>query len=135
MESKLTGDGSIVHTFWYAVCHSCRDIEHAFQALARKYRGQAGVFAWDATARETADKVNRCAKTHELTVPIALDPASRTPRVFGTQRTTTTVIIDRYDVLRFCGQFADATHSYADNALGELMAGDEISVTTTPHTG
>ncbi|MEE3367714.1 MAG: TlpA disulfide reductase family protein [Planctomycetota bacterium] len=134
-ESNLTGDGTIVLTFWCSVCHSCRDVEHALEALARKYRGQVGVFALDATAGETADKVNRFAKTHGLTFPVALDPASQTPRIFGTQRTTTTVIIDRHGVLRCCGKFADATHSYADNALRELMAGVEISVTTTPHKG
>ena len=134
-ESKRTGDGTIVLTFWCSVCHSCRDIERALDALAKKYQGQAGVFALDATASETAAKVNRFVKQHGLAFPVALDPASQTPRVFGTQRTTTTMIIDRQGILRYCGQFADATHPYAENALRELLAGGEITVTTTPHRG
>ena len=44
-ESKLTGDGTIVLTFWCSVCHSCRDIERALDTLAKKYQGKAGVFA------------------------------------------------------------------------------------------
>ena len=134
-ESKLTGDGTIVLTFWCSVCHSCRDIERALDALAKKYQGQAGVFALDATDGETATKVDRFVKQQGLTFPIALDPASQTPRIFGTQRTTTTVIIDRQGVLRYCGQFADSTDSYADDALRELLAGVEVTVKTTPHNG
>ena len=134
-ESKLTGDGTIVLTFWCSVCHSCRDIERALDALAKKHQGQAGIFALDATDGETASKVNRFVKQQGLTFPIALDPASQTPRLFGTQRTTTTMIIDRQGILRYCGQFADATHSYADNALRELLAGAEVTVKTTPHKG
>ena len=134
-ESKLTGDGTIVLTFWCSFCHSCRDVEQALDKLAKTYRGQAGVFALDASAGETADKVNRFTQQHGFTFPIAFDSAGLAPRLFGVRVTTTTVIIDRQGVLRYCGQFADATHSYADNALRELLAGAEITVTTTPHNG
>ena len=134
-QPEMTGNGTVVMTFWCSFCHSCRDVEHALDKLAKTYQGKAGVFALDASAGETAEGVAQFARDQGLTLPIAINAGGSTASIFGVQVTTTTVIIDSRGILRYCGQFADRQHAYAENALNEVLAGDEVTVKQTRHKG
>jgi hypothetical protein len=93
------------------------------------------VIALDANAGETTERVAAFAKEKGLAMPIVLDPGDRTADVFGTEVTTTTVVIDGNGVLRYCGQFRQNDAAYAEEALKAVLAGKEIAVKTTPHDG
>jgi thiol-disulfide isomerase/thioredoxin len=134
-DEKRTKSGVVVLTFWCSTCSSCRRVEHHLDKLARDYAGQAVVIALDANAGETAEKVAAFAKEKGLAVPIVLDPAGRTADVFGTEVTTTTVVIDGRGVLRYCGQFRQNDTAHAEDALKAVLAGKEVAVKTTPHDG
>jgi peroxiredoxin len=129
-DERRTKKGVIVLTFWCSTCSSCRRVEHDLDKLARDYEGRAAVIALDANAGETAEKVAAFAKDKGLTVPIVLDPDGRTADLFGTEVTTTTVVIDGDGVLRYCGRFKEA-----EDALKAVLAGKEVAVKTTPHDG
>src|SRR5262249_20245618 len=101
-----TKTGVVVLSFWCSTCHSCRRVEHHLDKLAKDYKGQAAVLALDANAGETAKGVAAFAKEKGLAVPIVLDSSGRTADVFGTEVTTTTVVIDGNGVLRYCGRFS-----------------------------
>jgi hypothetical protein len=110
-------------------------VERHLDKLAKDYKGQAAVIALDANAGETARTVAAFAKDKGLSLPIVLDPNGRTADIFGTEVTTTTVVIDGKGLLRYCGQFGDHQHSYAEEALKAVLAGKEVEVKTTRHNG
>ena len=135
-DKKRTKQGVIVLSFWCSTCSSCRRVEPRLDKLAEDYQGQAAVIALDANAGETAERVTAFAKEKGLTLPIVLDPLGRTADLFGTEVTTTTVVIDGNGVLRYCGRFGQSGEAAsAEAALKAVLAGNEVPVKTTPHDG
>jgi len=133
--TALTEDGTLVLTFWCSFCHSCRHVEHQLDKLAKQYKGQVGVIALDASAGETAEIVAEFATEQKLTMPIALNASGTAADIFGARVTTTTIVIDSQGVLRYCGRFADRQHAFAEDALKEVLAGEEVRVKKTRHKG
>src|SRR5262249_14865167 len=115
-DRKRTRKGVIVLTFWCSTCQSCRRVEQHLDKLARDYKGQAAVIALDANAGETAERVAAFARKKGLVLPIVLDPDGGTADVFGTEVTTTTVVIDGKGVLRYCGRFGQGDGGGAEAA-------------------
>jgi thiol-disulfide isomerase/thioredoxin len=135
-DHKRTKKGVVVLSFWCSTCGSCRRVEHHLDKLAKDYEGQAAVIALDANAGETAERVAAFAREKGLAMPIVLDPSGRTADLFGTEVTTTTVVIDGKGVLRYCGQFRQGDGAaYVEDALKAVLAGKEVAVKTTPHQG
>jgi peroxiredoxin len=133
-DERRTKQGIVVLSFWCSTCSSCRRVEHDLDKLAKDYQGQAAVIALDANAGETAERVTAFAKEKGLALPIVLDPGGRTADIFGTEVTTTTVVIDGKGVLRYCGRFG-AGDEAAAAALKAVLAGKDVAVKTTPHDG
>lgn len=135
-EAKGTNKGAIVLSFWCSTCPSCRRVEHQLDQLARDYQDTALVFAVDANAGEMAESVGAVARKTGLTLPIFLNPDGSLADLFGTEVTTTTVVIDTAGVLRYCGRFNDGGgHAYAEDALKAVLAGKEVAVKSTRHDG
>ncbi len=135
-DSQRTPKGVVLLSFWCSTCSSCRRVEHHLDKLAKDYQGQALVLALDANAGETTEDVRAFAKKIGLTLPIFLNPDGRAADIFGTEVTTTTVLIDGDGVLRYCGRFRDGDrHAYAEDALKAVLAGKEVAVKTTPQDG
>jgi RNA polymerase sigma factor (sigma-70 family) len=132
---KRTKKGIVLLSFWCSFCPSCRRVEHRLDRLAKDYQGQALVMALDASAGETAKRVSDAAKKEGLSLPIVLDPPGHTADIFGTEATTTTVVIDGEGVLRYCGRFNDGERTYAEDALKAVLARKEVAVKTTRHDG
>jgi hypothetical protein len=70
-----------------------------------------------------------------VSLPILLDETGHTADFFGTDFTTTTVVIDATGVLRYYGQFAHDNHAYAEAALAVVLKGQPVASPTTPHQG
>ena len=130
-----TKNGVVVLSFWCTTCHSCRHVENVLAKLSKDHEGQAAVIALAANADETAQGVGAFLKKQGLTLPVVLDPSGRTADLFGVQRTTTTVVIDGTGVLRYCGQFRQTDGGSAQDALKAVLAGREVAVKATPHSG
>ena len=133
--AKLEKPVPVVLTFWCSFCPSCRQVERDLDALAKKYAGKAIVVALDASAGETAEMCRKVADEKGLTLPILLDGGGHTADVFGTETTTTTVVIDASGVLRYCGQFARNKERCAEVALEAILNGKPVALPTTPHLG
>jgi len=134
-DEKRTKTGVVVLSFWCTTCHSCRHVEAHLAKLAKDYDGQAAVIALDANADDTAQGVAAFVKKNGLTMPVALDASGNSADVFGIKVTTTTVVIDGNGVLRYCGQLRQKGVASAEDALRAVLAGNEVAVKTTPHTG
>lgn len=135
-DEKQAMNRVVVLSFWCSTCHSCRHVENHLGKLAKDYQAQAAVIALDANADDTAQNVAAFAKKKGLTMPIVLDPSGRTADMFGIDKTTTTLVIDRNSVLRYCGQFMlRGGAASAENALKAVLAGNEVAVKTTPQNG
>jgi len=124
-----------VLTFWCSFCPSCRQVEHDLDALAKKYAGKAIVLALDASTGETAEMCQKVADQKGLTLQILLDASGHTADVFGTETTTTTVVIDARGVLRYCGQFAREQERCAEAALEAILNGKPVALPITQHLG
>ncbi len=129
--ADITPDGTLVLTFWCSFCHSCRHVERDLDKLAKNNQGKAGVIALDASFGETAAEVAAFAEKRGLTLPIALNASGSVADLFGVNKTTTTVVIDREGKLRYLGQFGDRQHAYAEEALNAVLAGKEVPVERT----
>jgi thiol-disulfide isomerase/thioredoxin len=135
-DEMRTKKGVVVLSFWCSTCGSCRKVERHLDKLAKDYDGHASVIALDANADETTEKVAAFAKEKGLAMPIVLDPSGRIADLFGTEVTTTTVVIDGNGVLRYCGQFGQGDRTpYAEEALKAVLAGKVVPVKSTPHDG
>ena len=134
-DAAVTEDGTLVLTFWCSFCHSCRHVEQHLDELAKQYQGKVGVIALDVSFGETAEGVAEFASKKGLTLPIALDSDGTAADIFGTRVTTTTVVIDGDGVLRYCGQFGDKENAFAQDALEEVLGGEEVTVKKTRHKG
>jgi peroxiredoxin len=134
-DERRTKYGIVVLSFWCTTCHSCRHVEHLIAQLSKEYEGQAAVLALGANADETAESVAAFVKKIGLGLPIVLDPSGNTADLFGVKWTTTTVVIDGNGVLRYCGQFRQKGGGSAEEALKAVLAGREVAVKTTPHSG
>ena len=132
---ELTADGTLALTFWCSFCHSCRDVEMDLDKLASEMKGKAGVIAIDASVGETAEEIAEFKTSKGLTLPIAINADASVADLFGIKVTTTTVVIDREGVVRYCGQFADRDHKYAAEALAAVMAGSDVAVPESAHRG
>jgi thiol-disulfide isomerase/thioredoxin len=135
-DAKRADKSVMVLTIWCSTCASCRRMEHALDKLAADYQGRALVVALDVNAGESPEKVRAFAKDAGLTLPILLNPDGHAADIFGTEVTTTTVVIDGDGMLCYCGRFSDGDkHAYAEDALRAVLAGKEVAVKTTPHDG
>jgi thiol-disulfide isomerase/thioredoxin len=134
-DARRTRKGVVVLSFWCSFCGSCRRVEERLDKLARDYQGQAAVLALDASAGETAERVRAFCKQKGLSVPVVLDPGGRTADLFGTEVTTTTVVIDGEGRLRYCGRFSDGGRAFAEDALRAVLDGKAVPVPMTPHDG
>jgi thiol-disulfide isomerase/thioredoxin len=135
-DAKRNGQRALVLTIWCSTCASCRRVEHALDKLARDYQGKALVVALDANAGESPRQVKTFARDAGLTLPMLLNPDGRAADLFGTEVTTTTVVIDGDGVLRYCGRFRDGEQrAYAEDALKAVLTGKEVAVKVTPHDG
>ena len=103
--------------------------------LASEMKGKAGVIAIDASVGETAEEIAEFKTSKGLTLPIAINADASVADLFGIKVTTTTVVIDREGVVRYCGQFADRDHKYAAEALAAVMAGSDVAVPESAHRG
>jgi peroxiredoxin len=134
-KAGLEQPGIIVLTFWCSFCGSCRHVERDLDALAHEYSGRVAVFGLDASAGETSEAVSKFLEAQGLTVPILLDPAGTTADIFGTELTTTTVVLDAEGMLRYCGQLTEGHHAYARDAVEDLLAGRQVRLSETPLRG
>lgn len=127
---KRTDTGVVSLTFWCTFCHSCRMMDAAFQKRSAEFAGKAAVLGIDASAADTAKKVDDFIKDKKFGVPVFLDADAKVADLFGVRVTTTTLVIDKSGVLRYRGQFADA-----GSALRAVLDGKDVAVKETAPAG
>lgn len=120
-----------VLTFWCTTCVSCRHIERDFDRKAREYSQKDVLFLMVASNHtETREQVNDFLRKNQLSFPVLMDPDSKIADYFGATVTTTTAVIDAEGKLRYYGGLGKA-----ENAIRDLMAGREVSVSETRPNG
>ncbi len=132
---KRTESGVVSLTFWCTFCHSCRMMDGRFQKLAGEFKDKAAVVGIDASAADTAQKVEDFARAKKFTVPIFRDAEGKAADLFGVRVTTTTVVIDRTGVVRYMGHFGTEDKPHAQEALKALLEGKEVPVKETLPSG
>ena len=135
IDKAKSAKGVVLLSFWCTSCHSCRHVDKHLAELAKTYAGKAIVFALDANVDDTPREIEAMLKKTGLALPVAIDLNGKAADVFDITRTTTTVIIDGDGVLRYCGQFKQKDGPSAEDALKAVLAGNEVTVKTTPHKG
>ncbi len=125
---KRTESGVVSLTFWCTFCHSCRMMDARFQKAAAEFKDKAAVVAIDASATDTAKRVEDFTKDKKFAVPVFRDAEGKAADLFGVRLTTTTVVIDKAGVLRYWGQFGT-------DALREVLDGKDVSVKETNASG
>lgn len=130
-----TGSGVVSLTFWCTFCHSCRMMDGRFQKAAVEFEDKAGVLGVDASAADSANKVEDFVREKKFSVPVFLDTDGKAADLFGIRLTTTTVVIDKASVLRYRGQFGSEDSPHVQNALRAVLEGREVTFKETPPAG
>jgi peroxiredoxin len=132
---KRSDSGVVSLTFWCTFCHSCRMMDARFQKQAADFKDKAAVVAVDASAADTAKKVEDFTRDRKFGVPVFLDADGKAADLFGVRLTTTTVVLDKAGVLRYRGSFGSEDQPHARNALRAVLDGKEVAVKETAPSG
>lgn len=120
---------------WCSTCPSCRMAEERIAAFAGKYKDRAAVCFLDANVGETAEKAKAALAKKNLAMTVLLDPDGKSVSAFGLSCTTTALVIDASGVLRYHGRFDQNDSHYAEDALKEVLAGKDVTMSTTAEAG
>ncbi len=132
---KRTVSGVVSLTFWCTFCHSCRMMDARFQKVAEEFKDKASILGIDASAADTAKRVEAFAREKNFSVAVFMDADGKIANLFGIRLTTTTVVIDKAGVLRYRGQFGVEESPHAQNALRAVLDGQEVAVKETAPAG
>ena len=122
-DKKSNSSGVTVLTFWCSFCGSCRMVDKPLSELAQKYEGKVAVLALDSSIGEDAKTISKVLTEKKLEMPVLLDAKGRLADLFGAKMTTTTVIIDANNVVRYWGQFQQGDYALAEEAIEAVLAG------------
>lgn len=122
-DKKSNSSGVTVLTFWCSFCGSCRMVDKPLSELAQKYQGKVAVLALDSSVGEDAKTISKVLREKNLEMPVLLDAKGRLADLFGAKMTTTTVIIDADNVVRYWGQFQHGDYALAEEAIEAVLAG------------
>ena len=122
-DGKNNTSGVTVLTFWCSFCGSCRMVDKPLSELSQKYEGKVAILALDASAGEQARTISKVLKEKNLEMPVLIDSQGNLADLFGAKMTTTTVVIDANNVVRYWGQFQQGDKALAEEAIEAVLAG------------
>lgn len=133
----------LVLMFFGINCPKSRIYNDRVNALYAQYAARGvQVFGIDAYPRETPEQVRVTAAERRISYPILMDPEGVLLGVFGTNRTTSTYVIDGQGVLRYRGSFDNGRPmddperiAYAEKALLDVLEGQEVETSETAVSG
>lgn len=128
--SRQSRSGVVSCTLWCSFCASCRTVEPELRRLQQDFFGEVTVVAIDASIHDTPETIQTYLQDTGLKVPVLRDPAGGLADRLKIGLTTTTVIFDRRQSLRYLGNFESARA-----ALNDLLAGREVTTPSTPLQG
>lgn len=128
--SRQSRKGLVCCTLWCSFCGSCRRVEPGLRRLHQDYFGEVTVVAIDASIHDTPESIGAYLESTGLKVPVLRDPPGGLADRLKIELTTSTVIFDHRQRIRYLGNFESARA-----ALNELLDGREVSVPTTPLDG
>jgi len=118
--------GLVSITFWCSTCLSCRTVEKELADLTLRTQGRAVVIAVSASKGETAAQVQHFLHSHALPLQVYFDPQGKLADLLGVRVTTTTIVLDKENRVRYWGRFSEG-----EKAVSELLSGQPV---TTPRT-
>lgn len=122
-DQKNNSSGITVLTFWCSFCGSCRKVDQPLSDLSEKYKGKVAILALDSSAGEEARTISKVLKEKKLEMPVLIDAKGNLADLFGAKMTTTTVVIDANNVVRYWGQFQQSDDALAEQAIEAVLAG------------
>ncbi|MEC9097458.1 MAG: TlpA disulfide reductase family protein [Planctomycetota bacterium] len=122
-DEKNNSSGITVLTFWCSFCGSCRRVDKPLSDLSQKYKGKVAIFALDSSAGEEARTISNVLKEKKLEMPVLIDAKGDLADLFGVKMTTTTIVIDANNVIRYWGQFQQGDSALATEAIEAVLAG------------
>lgn len=133
---QLAPGKPLVLVVWCSTCPSCRAVEGEIDRLARDYAGRAVVVALDANQPESTEDIRAALRHKSLSFPVWLDRQGKVVGHYKIGATTSTLVIDSQGRLRYLGRFGGAEEGWLGRkALEQMLAGDEVSPSSTPLRG
>ncbi len=143
-------EGRIVVLEWFNMeCPFSKyhhDTKPTMVDLANKYKDKEVVWlAVNSTSHTSAEANVAFAKEHKLTYPIIDDRSGQIGRAFGARTTPHMFVIDKDGVIVYQGAIDNAPMgkveanvanvNYVDQAISQLLAGQPVTMSTTPPYG
>ena len=118
---KQSESGVVVLTFWCTKCASCRAAEKPLRDLSKEYRGKATIVAVSSSRYDSPATVKSYLNRTSLDLPVVLDKGSALGRHFQVYRTTTTLVLDGDQRLRYFGTLKKRQKFYARESLKAVL--------------
>ena len=128
--SRSSPSGLVCCTFWCSRCDSCRQAEPELTQLYQEMHDQVAVLAIDASLFDDLPSIRQYQRATHFPVPVLRDPVGGLADSLHIDLTTTTLIFDQHQSLRYFGRL-----DLARQALLQLLAGQPVTTPTTPLQG
>lgn len=136
----------VIVAFWGTQCPLAKLYAPRLAEIAEKFAGDGvGVVAIDANRQDSLAEITAFAREHKWSFPFLKDVGNAVADQMGAVRTPEVFVLDQQRVVRYWGriddQYAIDAHRDApknrdlENALQELLAGKEVTLTTTEAPG
>lgn len=125
----------LVLVVWCSSCASCRGTEGEIDKLSRDLAGKAVVVAVNANRPDTRDRIQAALDRKSLKFPVYRDREGKLIDHYGIKSTTSTLVVDAQGRLRYLGRFGDEDGWLGRKAIEQLLAGREVSPTSSEFLG
>ncbi len=141
LNAFLTGKRGAVVVFWSGLCSHCHRYDDYFNTFTERHPDLALV-AIASRHGETADQIRAVVADRKLRFPILHDPPGAIARLYYTQQTPRTFLIDTERKLYYRGAIDDFKlpedseyQAYLEPAIASFLAGEPIARTETASFG
>lgn len=134
------GEHATVLFWWATECPCVKRYQSRMEAMAAHYE-PLGVrfYAIASNSDDSLDAVHRVAHERNFKLTLLKDEGAQLANTYGARTTPTVVILDKEGAVRFRGwidneRFQGDPHrnAYAENALDEVLKGEEVTQPSSP---
>lgn len=129
------GNEALVLVVWCSHCGSCRGNERPLAEYTRSSGSKVKVYAVDPHPADNPERIKKFLTGQGIKLDVLRDPNQSLINAYKIDRTTTALVFDKRGKLRYIGPFQGDGKGFAKDAVGELLAGGEVTVKSRPLKG
>ena len=129
------GTEAVVLVVWCTQCGSCRGAEREVAKFAAEDPQKVRVVAVTPHPGDSPERIKKFLKGQGVKLEVMRDANQAMVSALHIDRTTTTLVYDNKGKLRYMGPFTGSGDGFAQDAVRQVLAGQEVSMKSRPLKG